>query len=260
MGAECITFFGGEPLLRKDLPELIKCCSESAMGSIIETNALKLDLRMAQRLKEAGLNTASMSIDSTDPETHDRLRGVKGTFNKMMSAVEYCKELGINVHWSAYADKQKLNDGGLEAILNLARKMGVKVRIITPILAGKGLEAEEYDLDRKDIENWRSLLDPEVAFWEQETCSNPDAEFRCISREREFFYITCYGDVTPCCYVPLAFGNLRKEPLVSIIKRMWNHDIYELATEAGCLMNEKAFRDRYIEQMRTAPWHPIYVD
>ena len=39
VGAESITFFGGEPLLRKDLPELIKCCSESAMGSRVETNA-----------------------------------------------------------------------------------------------------------------------------------------------------------------------------------------------------------------------------
>ena len=77
---------------------------------------------------------------------------------------------------------------------------------------------------------------------------------------KKFFYITAYGDVTPCCYVPVSFGNLRKEPLASVIKRMWSHDIYELAPETDCLMNGKAFRDRYIEQMRTAPGHLIHVD
>ena len=147
----------------------------------------------------------------------------------------------------------------MEKILNLARKIGVKVRIIAPILAGKWLEAEEYNLTSEDVKKLRALLDPEVSFWEQETCSNPDAEFRCIAREKEFFYITCYGDVTPCCYVPLAFGNVRNEALISIIKRMWNHDIYELATKAGCLMNEKAFRDKYLDEMLKAPTHPIYV-
>jgi len=259
IGVESVSFFGGEPLLRKDLLELVKYVSDLGMGAILETNALALDKEMVTSLKEAGLNTATISIDSANPEKHDRLRGIPGLFDKMIKAVKHCKDAGLTVHLSAYADRTKLEDDDFLNIIALAKKMGVQVRTLAPVLAGKWMDAEDLQLTQEEVQRFKSMLEPGVAFWEQENCCGEDSEFRCIARDKEFVYISCYGDVTPCCYVPASFGNILEEPLETILNRMWKDRVFTYPYKAGCLMNEKDFRDDFIDQMRDAPRLPIQV-
>ncbi|MHA1376691.1 MAG: SPASM domain-containing protein, partial [Promethearchaeota archaeon] len=63
-----------------------------------------------------------------------------------------------------------------------------------------------------------------------------------------YFYISPYGDVQPCCFMPLTFGNIREEPLKTILERMWGHPMMcETWTKKECPMLNEEFRSKYIE-------------
>ena len=61
-------------------------------------------------------------------------------------------------------------------------------------------------------------------------------------------YITAYGDVTPCDFTPLCFGNIRKEPLKVIWRRIREHPAY-YAKNMRCRMQSTWFRKRYIHKI-----------
>ncbi|HEX9157103.1 MAG TPA: radical SAM protein, partial [Syntrophales bacterium] len=75
-----VNFTGGEPLLRKDIVALVKLARSAGMLPKMNTNGILLTDDMASRLKEAGLAWCAVSIDSSEPAVHDRLRGFDGCF------------------------------------------------------------------------------------------------------------------------------------------------------------------------------------
>ncbi len=84
-----INVMGGEPLLKEWCLDLCSFIHEQGFKSIISTNAYLIDEDMAKRIADSRLNVLAISLESLRPETHDFYRGVKGTFSKVMKAIEY---------------------------------------------------------------------------------------------------------------------------------------------------------------------------
>jgi len=72
---------GGEPGLRKDLPELVTHIKKGGHRCLVNTNGCSLDIKTAGKLLEAGLDEIAVSFHGT-PELHDRIVGRKGAFAK----------------------------------------------------------------------------------------------------------------------------------------------------------------------------------
>ncbi len=88
IGPYFIRFYGGEPFCRSDLLELINFCSKKDILSLITTNGTFVDEVTASELAKNQIALINISLDGMSPETHDRLRGVKGTHLKVMRAIE----------------------------------------------------------------------------------------------------------------------------------------------------------------------------
>ena len=88
VGPYFLRFYGGEPFCRRDLFELINFCSSHGIHSLITTNGTFIDKEVAHQLIREKVLLINISIDGARPETHDRLRGVRGTFDKAMRAIE----------------------------------------------------------------------------------------------------------------------------------------------------------------------------
>jgi AdoMet-dependent heme synthase len=71
---------GGEPLLRKDIFELIRYGTERGLKMAMGSNGMLIDDAVARKLKDAGITTVSISLDSSTPELHDQFRGVTGSW------------------------------------------------------------------------------------------------------------------------------------------------------------------------------------
>ena len=80
LGISIIAFTGGEPLLRKDIFELISHVDKRKAVPILFTNGLLLSDEVAEKLAKAGLYSIFVSIDSPNPKEHDQLRGMPNLF------------------------------------------------------------------------------------------------------------------------------------------------------------------------------------
>src|SRR5688572_28502431 len=78
---ECVTILtGGEPLLRRDIVEIVRRASERGLWVVVGTNGVKITENVATRLAEAGGRGLSLSLDALDPDRHDRFRKVRGAW------------------------------------------------------------------------------------------------------------------------------------------------------------------------------------
>lgn len=90
-----IQFVGGEPLLKKGIIDLINSASNHGFYTTMTTNGCLVDRKMADGLIAAGLNTIGFSLESLKEERHDFLRGMPGTFKKIMDAISYFQDSPI---------------------------------------------------------------------------------------------------------------------------------------------------------------------
>ena len=99
-----LSFTGGEPTLREDLPELIEYAKslgedKKRMRVNLITNGIKCaDKDYVKALAKAGLDSAQVSLEAGSPEVHDVITGNKGSFNKTVKGVKNFREAGIHVH------------------------------------------------------------------------------------------------------------------------------------------------------------------
>ncbi len=146
-----VSFTGGEPVLREDLAELTAYASGPLKMRVnLITNGTLISEKMAKRLKKAGLASAQVSIESPDPNVHDRIVGVTNAFQASVDGLLALKGAGIPVH--PHATLCRLNQHTLPHMAQFARSLGVdrfSLNLIIP--AGRGI-AEDLAIKYSEIE------------------------------------------------------------------------------------------------------------
>ena len=108
-GSPVILFSGGEPLCRKDMPDLAEYAVSKGMRAVISTNGTLITDEVAQRLKAIGLSYVGVSLDGMR-ETNDYFRGVEGSFDKALEGIRACKRVGIKVGLRYTITKHNVDD------------------------------------------------------------------------------------------------------------------------------------------------------
>jgi radical SAM protein with 4Fe4S-binding SPASM domain len=94
-----ISFTGGEPTLRRDLPEFIAHAKAKGMRVNLITNGIRCARpAYAASLKAAGLDSAQVSLEAADPETHDAITGVPGSFERSVRGVRNLRAADVHTH------------------------------------------------------------------------------------------------------------------------------------------------------------------
>ena len=93
-GVPTILFSGGEPLMRKDLFELIEHAAHEGIRSVISTNGTLITQRLADRLYELGVSYVGISLDGIG-RLNDTFRGVYGAFDKAVAGIRNCQDVGL---------------------------------------------------------------------------------------------------------------------------------------------------------------------
>lgn len=245
LGVYYVNFTGGEPLLRKDLNELINYAAEKGLITAVSTNALALTPDKLKQLKNNGLMILNISIDSVYPKIHDELRQYSGSFQKAKEAVAFSAREGIQVFVSTCASRKNINKkDDLELISGLAKKLGAKGLVVRfPVPAGKWIDKYEEVLSEEEKKNIYGCLDSSYAHIGG--ICNKSTE--CNSALKKLFYVSPYGDIQPCNFVPFCFGNIRKECLSIIWQKMLKHNLYKISGFSGCIMRNREVREKYIK-------------
>lgn len=153
-GSPVILFSGGEPTLRKDLPELAAYAREKGMRAVISTNGTLIDRDLAKRLKDVGLSYVGVSLDGIR-ETNDRFRGMKGAFDAALRGLHNCQEEGIKVGLRFTINKQNVRD--IPAIFDLLEEEKIpRICFYHLVYAGRGSKMVSEDLS---LEESRQAVD-----------------------------------------------------------------------------------------------------
>lgn len=233
-----LSFFGGEPLLRKDIFDLVKYTAKKGLFTEIETNGILLSLDSVIRLKKAGLHHIFIRMEDSNPILHDEISHLEGCFKNAINGIKHCVKDRLACSISTIATKEKVYNGQIKEIINLGKRLGVKsVRILYPTLAGNWLKANNQMLNKEEKDKVKELLSPDFVYLESTYVCTKELDRNCPSKQKKFFYISCYGEVQPCPFVPLSFGNIRNKRINEILEKMWEYFIYNDTNYNNCLMD-----------------------
>ncbi|WP_432735631.1 12,18-didecarboxysiroheme deacetylase [Maridesulfovibrio sp. FT414] len=153
-GAPVMLFSGGEPLVRQDLVELAKYATSKGMRAVISTNGTLITKEKARELKDVGLSYVGISLDGTE-ETHDKFRGIPGSYKKALQGVENCKAEGLKVGLRFTINKRNWTE--VPSIFQVLRDMEVpRACFYHLVYSGRGSELIKEDLSHEET---RKLLD-----------------------------------------------------------------------------------------------------
>jgi pyrroloquinoline quinone biosynthesis protein E len=123
LGVLHVGLSGGEPLLRRDLPELIAAAHEAGLYTNLITSALGLDLERAQRLKTAGLDSIQISFQADEEELADLIGGTRAHRHKLHAA-EAVTHAGLPLSLNVVLHRRNIDR--LPAIISLAENLGAQ--------------------------------------------------------------------------------------------------------------------------------------
>jgi len=246
-----LAFSGGEPLMRRDIFKIIEYTHEKGIYISIATNGTLLTRNTVSRLKKSGVGYIEISLDGATKETHESFRGIKGCFEKTIQGIKNSVEAGIYTCIATTATKHNLNE--IPRIIELAKKLKVKrVIIFNFIPTGRGEEIIHLDLSPKEREDLLNYLYEELAGGQIEAlCTAPQYSRVCLQQSlakgkdilspthfaaldfhgrakqladflggcgagRLYCAIQPNGLVTPCVFMPIVVGDLRKQSLREI--------------------------------------------
>jgi len=227
---------GGEPLLRKTLPDLMKKIHDDLGYKWgMTSNGLLATPEMCHRLKEAGMYSIGISLDGLE-ETHDWFRQSKGSYQKTLENIKNLVNEGFgNVMVTTVVHKR--NIGELDKIKEVVKGLKVdtwRIMGVDPI--GRTLENKDIMLDNNS--DYKYIIDYIVNMREND--KDIDVIYGCnyylgLDYERKVrpWYYLCgagikvasiqyNGDISACLDIQrderLTFGNIRKDNLYDIWK------------------------------------------
>ncbi|MBI1987855.1 MAG: radical SAM protein [Nitrospinae bacterium] len=251
LGVITVILSGGEPLLRPDVFEIIAHVDKERAICNLFTNGHLLTEERVQHLKEAGLHSALVSLDSPDPQTHNTWRRVPGIFERAIEGLERAKRAGLLVGISTYITKEGLARGDHERMMALGKEIGVhEIVFFDTLPSGRFRDNRQELLDRQEKEQILAFTQKYLhapgypGIITQAWINNPKGS-GCFAGNEQM-YITAYGDVCPCDFTPLSFGNLRQTSLQQVWNRMISHEEYG-QKRGDCRLQDPEFQRKYLD-------------
>ena len=124
MGTLQVIFTGGEPLMRKDIFDLVAHAHGIGLLTRISTNGYLLDQACAAKLKSAGLNQCGVSIDQVEADAHDTFRSLRGSHARALRAFGYLRQNHIHRKMLVFTSHAKLA-AGLDRFVELCEELKV---------------------------------------------------------------------------------------------------------------------------------------
>jgi len=235
---------GGEPLCRDDLLAVVKYASSKGIQTGIGSNGTLIDRVRAKKMVEVGMQSAAISIDGSDAQTHDSFRGVSGAWEQALKGIEACHDAGLPFQFNTVIRKETLSQ--LDDILHMAVYHGANAAEFFDLVAvGRAKrECPEQVLshdERKWAMEWLAQAQedcpilirvpacPMYPLLLQERHIKPKhfpAEMLkrvpyygrgcAAGMPRGYVMVQANGEVNPCMLLQVNLGNIREQSIMSI--------------------------------------------
>ena len=229
MGGIHVTLSGGEAFLHKDIIEIARYCRQKDLKISILSNLISLTDEQIEALKEVNLSLIQVSLYSMDPEIHDFITTVKGSFERTKTAIEKLVAADIPVQISCPI--MKANRKGYGEVLEYAKSLKIKAQTDYIMMARADLDTDNL-ANRLSLEETeellRELIEHDTQYRDETLEQLPVSDEIKFNLERykaqpvcgvgyDNCCITANGDVYPCAgWQDYVLGNVYKQSLREI--------------------------------------------
>jgi len=242
-GVPSVSFTGGEPVLRPDLPELVSHAKSLGMWANLITNGTLLTPEKVSQLKASGLDSAQVSIEGGSAGTHDRIVQSRGAFDAAVSGVRNLLAAGLRVHTNTTVSA--LNKDSLPEIVELVKSLGLgkfSMNMLMPV-GSAGSNLEETFISYTDIgpvvETVQGLAERAGLefMWYSPT---PMCVFNPVTKGLGnkgcaacdgLLSLAPNGDILPCSSYPRPMGNILEHK--GAFRALWESGPFKFFQEKG---------------------------
>lgn len=228
--APILVLTGGDPLERPDLDDLIGAAvSRGLVTAIAPSVTPKLTEAVLAHWKSLGVHSVSLSLDGVEAETHDRFRGVRGTYERTLEMADAAVRLGLALQINTSISQQTLSQiPAMASLVEFLQVTSWELFFVIPTGRARVMDA----LSAEQIEQvlqWLAAFAPQQAFrvttvgapqWSRVLHAHrPDRPIRTVAREaRGFAFIDHRGHVFPSGYLPVSAGHVRHQAFSQIYR------------------------------------------
>lgn len=253
VGNPILIFTGGDPLMRRDVYDLMAYAVSKGLRTALTPSATALVTpKNLARVREAGVSRIAVSLDGPDAESHDQFRGFRGTFERTMRIMQYVREAGLALQINTTVSRY--NVGVLDRMVDTVQAAGaVQWSVFFLVPTGRGklddmISAEEhervfnwlYDLSQTapfDIKSTAAPAYRRVAIQRarQEGAAGKaparpiagagyrfqdglDRPAMGVNDARGFAFISHIGEVCPSGFLPVPAANVRERTFAEIYR------------------------------------------
>jgi radical SAM protein with 4Fe4S-binding SPASM domain len=149
LGVKEVTLIGGEAYLRDDWTDIVREIKKYGMSATMTSGGRGITKERAEAAKQAGLESVSISVDGLEA-THDRLRGVEGSFRSAFEALKHLSAAGIRVACNTQINRLSVPD--LPELLELIAQAGIHSwQIQLTVAMGRAADEPEVLLQPYDL-------------------------------------------------------------------------------------------------------------
>lgn len=226
MGIAFFNIEGGEPFLTFD--RLKTVCGAIDGRSEIWVNSTGYGMTK-DKLEQLNVTAVMFSLHSPDPAEFNKFMGHDEAWEHMENGIKLCHELGIPIAFNTCLMKESFYDGTLERIMDIAKEKGASIiQIIKPKPAGAWLSDDAGFFSEQDMEIAKKKvnqynLDKKYSAYPAVSAQIIEEDpmvFGCTAGGTDRFYINAKGDVQPCEFLNISFGNINDEKFEDIYARM----------------------------------------
>ncbi|MFH1379698.1 MAG: radical SAM protein [bacterium] len=251
-----VNITGGEPLMRTDAGEIITALNPVNKIVNLVTNGINLSRANLKEYKKRGIDSLVVSLESTNPAENDAIRNYPGHFEVVMRTMKWAREEHI-----PYGISLTLGDYNFDKIYEMiafAEDNAVFLCIAHGGSIGNWADNRSIFLSHTNAEKILSLIRKHKNM-KIDFSANLNLRAGCPAI-KEKIYITPYGDVLPCTFNPISFGNVQEESLPDIWKRMIEFYAKNINEQTLCL---RTYNKDYIHKFLTPikdMQQPVLID
>ena len=250
-GSPILIFTGGDPMMRRDLHELIAYATQKGLRCSLTPTATALPTTARlEKVRDAGVRRIALSLDAPNAEIHDNFRQVQGSWQRTMDILRRAQSIGISVQVNTTVAKHNVNI--LAEMVPFLQEVGaVQWSLFFLVPTGRAqasnmISAEEheqtfnwlYDLSktaRFDIKATAAPMYRRVAIERkraEQTDGTPvtfqgagfqyadglNRPTRGVNDGNGFLFISHIGEIQPSGFLPITAGNVRTDDVIDVYR------------------------------------------
>ena len=207
---------GGEALLDKNLDKLIEALDPLKHLIILDTNGWTFDEEKAKWFAGLGGYKAQISLDSMIEEEHDSFRRKKGSYKRVLKALDAAKKADLELLISTCIIRDRVFSEEFISLCEYSKDQDIPLYVTLAKPVGSAREQDTWVCTKKDVDHLKMLENKYNIFTHMTPSYGQPG--RCIT-VKGINTVNHDGEIIPCPYMDLSIGNVTKEPLSAILDR-----------------------------------------